>query len=501
MVERNRLGAVDTSLTTAHLTYVTDLRLANLVKYFGKEGAALTWQAGMAAVDEIERIVNQLQIRCDFHRCDGYLHESILAHGDESESLQEDAEWAQQLGFSVEFLKHVPYFNRPGIRFPNQAKFHPLKYLAAVAIAVDEGGGKIYEQSEVTAIESDPLRVMIGKHQLMADNLLIATHVPLQGNAGLLDATLFQTKLYPYSSYVLGAHIPKGLIPDASFWDTTDPYFFLRVEPGRNRDYAIFGGNDHKTGQTFDNEQRFEKLREILLTIIPEAQPDRQWSGQVIATNDGLPYIGETADRQFVATGFNGNGITFGLVGGMMIRDAVLGRENPWREIFSIGRKKLHGGSWNFLTESLDYPYYYVKDRLTRSEGNDVSEVNPGAGRILLLDGERVACSRDENGKLSAVSAVCTHMGCLVHWNNAESTWDCPCHGSRFKASGEVMAGPAESPLEMVVTAESSRKNGKPRTIATKSGRRKKKANSKTDRRAKRGVRKRVTSRKSRPRR
>ncbi|MGC3967733.1 MAG: FAD-dependent oxidoreductase [Pirellulales bacterium] len=249
---------------------------------------------------------------------------------------------------------------------------------------------------------------------------------------------------------MIGAKISSGLLPDASYWDTSEPYYYLRVDHRGRNDYVIFGGEDHKTGQANDTEKCFANLERALRKLIPEAKPDRRWSGQVIETNDGLPYIGPSAPHQYVATGFSGNGMTFGTVAGMMVRDAIAGRNNPWSKLFSVDRKKLRGGLWDYLVENVDYPYYFVKDRLSRAEGSSTRSVKRGGGKLLDIGGERVACARDEQGKLHERSAYCTHLGCLVRWNSAEKTWDCPCHGSRFKPTGEVIAGPAETPLEAV---------------------------------------------------
>ena len=168
----------------------------------------------------------------------------------------------------------------------------------------------------------------------------------------------------------------------------------------------------------------------------------------MVETNDGLPLMGETADRQFAATGFAGNGMTFGTLGGIMARDAAVGRKNPWQDLFDVGRKKVLGGAWDYVKENLDYPYYMIKDRLSSSEGNSLRGLKPGEGKILTLENRRVAAYRDSQGKVTTLSPSCTHMGCIVHWNDTESTWDCPCHGSRFKPNGDVLSGPAESPLE-----------------------------------------------------
>jgi Rieske Fe-S protein len=174
------------------------------------------------------------------------------------------------------------------------------------------------------------------------------------------------------------------------------------------------------------------------------------WSGQVVETPDGLPYIGETADRQFAATGFSGNGMTFGTLSGMMAADWVAGRSNPWSELFDPSRKSIHGGTWDYVKENKDYPYYLIRDRFAGVEGRSLRAVRRGQGKVIEFNGQQVAASRDETGTIVVRSAICTHMGCLVDWNEAERTWDCPCHGSRFKTDGSVIAGPAESPLEEV---------------------------------------------------
>jgi len=260
-------------------------------------------------------------------------------------------------------------------------------------------------------------------------------------------ATLFQTKLAAYSTYAIGMKLPKGKYSEALYWDTSDPYYYLRIDRGDSFDYAIFGGEDHKTGQVSQTERIFEKLSSMIKPYLTEAEVDYKWSGQVIHTNDNLPFIGEIADRQFVATGFSGNGLTFGTLSGLMACDAALGKKNPWKSLFDVRRKKILGGTWNYLKENKDYPYYLIKDRLAANETTSIDDVKPGEGRVAKMNGERVAIYRDPNGKATVLSAVCTHMGCVVHWNSAEVSWDCPCHGSRFKTNGEVFAGPAELPL------------------------------------------------------
>lgn len=449
LLERGRCGGFDTSRTTAHLTAITDQRLHDLVRHFDKDRARLVWEAGFAAIEQIETLVRREEIDCDFLRVPGYLHAPVLPTvSDHRDTLEADAALATELGFEARFLEHIPAFGVPGIEFPGQAKFHPLRYVAALLAKIPGDGSHVFERTEVKEIEEEPLKVHAGRHAIRCQHLVLATHTPLMGVTGLVKALLFQTRLSLYTSYVVGAQIPAGTIPEASFWDTSDPYYYLRIDRGPGGDYAIYGGNDHKTGQASDTDECFRWLEAALTELIPGAAVDHRWSGQVIETHDGLPFIGETAPRQFAATGFAGNGMTFGTLGAMMARDYVLGRESPWGELFAPERKKLRGGLLTYLKENKDYPYYLVRDRLVPAEATSLRSVPRGQGRIVAHRGRKVAAYRDPGGTLSLCSPVCTHLGCLVAWNEAESTWDCPCHGSRFSPEGRVLSGPAEKDLE-----------------------------------------------------
>jgi glycine/D-amino acid oxidase-like deaminating enzyme/nitrite reductase/ring-hydroxylating ferredoxin subunit len=447
LIERQRCASVDTGHTTAHLTMATDTRLKDLVKKFGRNHAQATWDAGLAAIAQIERIAGEEQIACDFARVPGHLHAPLDGTATDAASLEEDASLANELGFDAEFMPQVPFIGQPGILFPEQARFHPRKYLAGLMKVITERGGKIYEESSAEEFLDSPLRVKANGHTIACGDVVIATHSPLVGVRGIVGATLFQTKLALYTSYVLAARVPRGQIPDALFWDTADPYHYLRLEPHRDHDAVIFGGEDHKTGQAEDTTRCFDALERTLKTLVPKCTITHRWSGQVIETPDGLPYIGQTAEHQYAATGFAGNGMTLGTLSAMMITDALLGRTNPWAELFDTGRTKIRGGAWDYIRENKDYLYYLIRDRFAGAEGKSLRALKRGEGRILDLRGQRVAAYRDEHGKTTVRSAICTHMGCTVDWNEAEKTWDCPCHGSRFKPTGEVLAGPAESPL------------------------------------------------------
>ena len=449
LIERDRLACADTARTTAHLTCVTDLRLRDLCDRFGKEAARTCWQAGAAAVDEIERLVRETGVDCGFRRVAGFLHGPLRELDDkEREGLQEDAALAAELGFDASFLEQVPGIGRPGVRFERQARFHPRRYLAALAQAIPGEGSHVFERTALEEAGAEYVRA--NGRKLRCGYLVIATHNPMAGRAGALKATLLQTKLALYTTYVLGARLPAGTIEPGVYWDTSDPYYYLRVDEGSDHQYAIFGGEDVKTGQEGDNLEVFTRLQARLHELLPAAELRHRWMGQVIETDDGLPFIGENAEGEFIATGFAGNGFTFATLGATMARDRLLGRENPCFDLFRVDRKPFHGGAWRYLRENVDYPYHLLRDRMKPAQGETLAELGRGEGKILKLEGDKVAAYRDESGAVTLLSPVCTHLGCLVRWNAADSSWDCPCHGSRFRPSGEVLSGPAERPLAPV---------------------------------------------------
>jgi glycine/D-amino acid oxidase-like deaminating enzyme/nitrite reductase/ring-hydroxylating ferredoxin subunit len=448
VLERARCAEIDTGHTSAHLTMVTDVRLSDLARRFGQTHAQAVWDSGLAAIAEIEAIARDERIDCAFERVDGYLHAPNPADSsDERDKLRNDAMLAEQFGFDATFLDDVPFVNGPGVRFDHQGRFHPRKYLAGMAKAIETAGGGIYEHSSAEEFASDPLRVKSNGNWLKGKDVVIATHNPLVGLAGIASATLFQTKLSLYTSYVVAGRAPAESVPDALFWDTADPYSYLRIERHRDYDLVIFGGEDHKTGQVTDTAGCYERLERAATARVPEILLTHRWSGQVIETPDGLPYIGQMADHQYAATGFAGNGMTFGTLSAIIISDAILGRRNPWSELFDPRRLAISRGLWDYVKENADYPYYLIRDRFAGADGRSLRAVKRGEGRIIEHQGQTVAAYRDGNGELTLRSATCTHMGCRVGWNATEHTWDCPCHGSRFKPKGEVLSGPAESPL------------------------------------------------------
>jgi glycine/D-amino acid oxidase-like deaminating enzyme/nitrite reductase/ring-hydroxylating ferredoxin subunit len=448
LIERERVASIDTGHTTAHLTYITDVQLHELAHNFGSDHAQAAWDAGAAAIDEIERIVHDEEIDCEFTRVPAYVHVCVDGFSKkEISSLKKEARLAAKLGFDAAYLDSIPYFGLPGVRFPNQAKFHPRKYLRSLVAKIPGNGSHVFEKSAAKEFDRKKRRLKINRYWIGFDRVVIATNNPLVGLASITSATLLQTKLSLYTSYALGARVPPETVPEALFWDTREPYDYLRVDRCRGFDYVVYGGEDHKTGQKRKTQRAYARLLARLKKITPEARLDHRWSGQIISTPDGLPYIGENTENQFVGTGYCGNGITFGTISAMMARDWAAGQKNPWTQLFAVDRKKLKGTAWNYIRENKDYPYYMIKDRIARPEADSARELKRGEGMVVGSRGRKVAAFRDHKGELHRLSPVCPHLGCHVRWNPAESTWDCPCHGSRFKATGEVISGPAEEAL------------------------------------------------------
>ena len=444
VVDQRSVGGGETAQTTAHVTFVTDSRLGELVSRIGKRQAQALWDAGHVAMAQIEAIAQELEIDCELRRAPGYLFAALDKDTKkERESLRRDAELASELGFDAELIESDPVFQRPAVRFPNQMKFHPLKYAYAIAKALPGGGCHVFSRTSGSDIDGEKRELHTEGGVVSYQTLVAATHVPIQGERGTFGAALFQTKLAAYSTYAIEAKIDS--VAESLFWDTNDPYLYFRFDRRGDACSVIIGGEDHKTGQEEETEARYERLENILKKSFPSAKPMHRWSGQVIETPDGVPYIGEVADRQFLATGFSGNGMTLGTFSAMLIRDLVSGKSDPWKGLFAPNRKSI-AGTWEYVLENKDFPAYFLKDWV--SSGVPTEDLRRCEGQVTKIEGKKRAVYLDEHGKRTVLSPICPHMGCLVAWNSAEKTWDCPCHGSRFTATGEVISGPAESNLK-----------------------------------------------------
>jgi glycine/D-amino acid oxidase-like deaminating enzyme/nitrite reductase/ring-hydroxylating ferredoxin subunit len=418
-----------------------DDRYFELEKLHGREGARLAADSHTAAIDRIETIVKQAHIQCDFTRLDGYL---FLAEGDTRETLDQELAAAHRAGLrAVELLERAPFGSfdsGPCLRFPQQAQFHPLKYLAALAEAVRHEGGRIFTGTHADMIEGGvPAVVHGGHHVVTADAVVVATNVPVN------DRVAIHTKQAPYMTYVIGARVPPASVPRVLSWDTGDPYHYIRI----HEDFLIVGGEDHKTGQAHDSPERYARLEAWARRRFPMmGEVELNWAGQVMETQDYLAFIGHNPmdhENVFVCTGDSGMGLTHGTIAGMVLSDLILGRTNPWAALYDPSRVTLRAAA-DFARENSNVALQYA-EWLTGGDVDSVDEIRPGSGAIVRQGLEKIAAYRDEQGRVHQRLAACPHLGCVVQWNPAETTWDCPCHGSRFDRYGKVINGPANRDL------------------------------------------------------
>lgn len=445
LLESRRIGKGETEKSTAHLTEVLDVRFQRLLSRFGEDGARLCARAQREAIATIQRLVIEERIDCGFARVPGYLYAEDA--GDLA-PLREEAEAARRLGVDAELTAEVPlpFPVAGGVRFAGQAQLHPRAYLHGLADGLAGDGCAIFEQTHVVDVEEgEPCRVVTERGVVRAHDVIVAAHVPVS-NRFLLHA-----KLAAYRTYAVAVEMPVR-DPIGLFWDTAEPYHYVRSVTAGGRTHLIAGGEDHKVGESDDTTAPFHRLEDWVRQRfgVPVAPTDFRWSGQIVVPADGLPYIGRNAlsSRVFVATGFGGNGITQGTLAGLMLADEVQGARSVYRELFDATRLKPLASARAVVTENVDYPRHLLQDRLPQPGPDAVGEIAPGEGRVVAVRGRRLAVYRNGNGELSALSPVCTHLGCLVHWNTTEKSWDCPCHGSRFDPQGRVLNGPAVAALE-----------------------------------------------------
>lgn len=452
VLERQGVGAGDTGVTTAHLSSALDDYFSSLERLHGSDGVRLAWESHQAAIDRIGEIVVRERIDCDYRRLDGYL---FLAEEDRArpEMLDEELQGAHRAGFhGVELLPSAPaapFETGPCLRYPRQGRFHPLRYLGGLVAAIERSGGQ-FLRAEAREIEGgrQPRVAASNGRQVRAGAIVVATNVPVT------DRLALHTKQAPYLTYAIAARLDAA-VPDALWWDTGDPYLYVRLqEPARGEGdagWVIVGGEDHHSGdEGGTGEERWRRLEAWAREHFPVREVEYRWSGQVMEPIDGLAFIGRdpgSDDNVYVVTGDSGHGMTHGTIAGMLLTDLVLGRENPWAKLYEPTRRTLRAAS-TFVRANMHVARHYG-EWITGVPGQPETEaeIAPGSGAVLRRDAKPVAVFRDLDGALHECSAVCTHLGCIVHWNDAEKVWDCPCHGSRFGPHGEVIHGPANAPL------------------------------------------------------
>ena len=441
VLDRGPIAGGMTARTSAHLAPLCDDLMSEMQKIKGEEQSRLFYESQAAAVDRIEEIQKIEGISCDFRRLDGYVFQ-----GDDmpSDVIDQELDAVRAVGAPVERLVGVPLNKcdkRHALRYPRQATFHPLKYLAGVAEACAKRKVRFFANSPVEEVveENGAVTVKTARGVIRAGHAVVAT------NSSIVDRVALHSKTSPYRTYVIGFSIDRGALPDALYWDTEDPYHYVRLQPGENAtDFVLVGGEDHKSGEADDADKRFERLEQWARDKMPKLKDvTHRWSGQVLDTIDYAGFIGKNpgSEYTYVATGDSGQGLTHGVMGAMLNATLITGGESQWAGLYSPDRKPLKAAK-NWVMENstaLKNLAEYVSPGEIRSTG----EVEPGQGAIIREGLRKIAAYRDADGNVHQHSAACTHLGCHLHWNSFENCWDCPCHGSIFGPEGQVMNAPA----------------------------------------------------------
>lgn len=448
VVDARQLGRGETGLSTAHLASALDDRFQTLERTHGRAATRLAVESHAMAIDWIERLALTEEHGCGFRRVDGWLF--LDAKHGPRELLRERAA-ALRAGVDVEWADRLPVPTLsagPALRFRNQAQVDPAAYLAALARYARDLGVEIHVGVRAEEFEGGPTTrtTLADGTVITAGALVVATNTPVHERVRL------HTKQHAYRSYAVALEVPTGSVPTALYWDTADPYHYVRLAASPGAELLVVGGEDHRTGVDARADDRWRRLVLWARERFPQVgEVRKRWSGQVLEPDDGLAFIGRSPDRAknvYLATGDSGHGMTHGTIAGLLLSDLIRGRENPWERLYDPRRFKLRGlGSW--LSENAVTAEHYL-DWVAPAPVKTVEAIAPGDGAVLRRGGRRLAVHRDESGDLHVLSAKCPHLGGMVTWNPAEKSWDCPCHGSRFDAKGCVLNGPAHEGLDTV---------------------------------------------------
>ena len=449
VLEAGVLAGGETSRTTAHLSFALDDRYYELERLFGRDCARVAYESHARAVDEIEEIIVRHGISCEFTRLDGYL----FAPPDESkEELEQELAAALRAGVPVERVERAPlkgFDTGPALRFSNQGQFNPLRFVNGLTDAITNLGGRIFTKSRVTKVQggSRPTANSRG-YTVTADAVIVATNSPINDNLTI------HARQSPYRTYAIGAAIPWDAVPRALYWDTLDPYHYVRLKSSMDslertgNDVLIVGGADHRQGKAEDETEHLEWLEKWTRDRFPVLDVRYKWSGMVLEPADSLALIGRdnAQENVYIATGDSGHGMTHGVIAGMLLRDLIMGRSNSWAGLYDPSRLTPQAAS-EYLKDNAEV-VGSLASWVTPGEISSKDNIAPGCGAVIRSGLEKRAVYRDQYGSFFSYSAVCPHLGCIVSWNGAEETWDCPCHGSRFDHLGKVIRGPATQDLE-----------------------------------------------------
>lgn len=448
VLESKEIVRGTTGYTTAKVTAGHRLVYQHLRKTFGDEGARLYADSQRAALERVAELIGELGLDCDFRRDSHYVY---AESSDDLAKIEREVEVEQQLGLAASFVDDtsLPFPVAGALRLDNQAQFHPRRYLLPLAQGLPGNGSHVFEHTRVLDVEEGDQRCIVrtDRGRMTARDVIVASSLPI------LDRGLFFGKAHPYRSYTLAAPIPAEQAPEGMFINSGGSTRSIRTARDGKRLLLLVNGNGHKTGEERDNENRYLQLQEFIRSRFGLEEIAYRWSTHDYYTLDQMPYIGRLRRRSrhlYVATGFNGWGMTGGTLAAMILSDLVLGNDNPWAQLYDAKRLNARGAATMFVKENAKVARHWVGGRLARTDAETIDDVAQGEGAIVSLKGERIAVYRDDADTVHTLSPVCTHLACYVSWNRAEKSWDCPCHGSRFTGEGTVIQGPAVRDLARI---------------------------------------------------
>ncbi|WP_409290766.1 FAD-dependent oxidoreductase [Peribacillus sp. SCS-37] len=449
LIDAGRVLNGITGHTTAKISAQHSLIYDKLIKESGEEHAKLYYEANQNALQFIRKTVEENGISCDFSTQDSYV---FTEDSDYLPKLADEVRAYEQLGIDGTYVQETPlsFPVKGAVLMRNQAQFHPLQYLSYLVDQIVELGGEIYENTVAGDIENGPPAVLTlkneGKNKITCRSMLICSHYPFYAKEGKYFARLQQER-----SYVIAVKTEKEF-PGGMYISAEKPTRSLRYTMIDGEKAVLFGGDGHKTGQDLDTQDYYEELVPYAEKTYGVKEIPYKWSAQDIHTLDSIPYIGnltEDYDHVYVATGFAKWGMTNGTNAALMLSDYVVGRENPYNEVFTPRRVNAGTSLKNFVKENLDVAKHFIEGKLDKPN-HTLDEVGIDEAKVVEVNGQRAGAYRDKDGQLHVVDTTCTHMMCELNWNNGDRSWDCPCHGSRFSVTGDVLEGPATKPLKKV---------------------------------------------------
>ncbi|MEX0649137.1 MAG: FAD-dependent oxidoreductase [Balneolaceae bacterium] len=445
VLEARQIGGGTTSHSTGNLYSTIDKNLDTLLGKYNSTYVTEVIKARAASVNRIEQNAERYGIDCDFKRQPWYLYS---AREDNNHIIEKELNAGERINMplSTATAGEIPFPITKAVKLEGQAQINPMLYVQGLAESIISEDLKIYENSPVTEVEEHDgyYTAHTNRGKVKAEHVVHATHTPK-------GIKFVQTLLGPYREYGIACKLVENSHPEGIFWGYFEgrDKISTRTYSRNGETFLIVVGKPHKVGQAESNLRHIRQLEEFAREHFNVQEMVYRWGGQHYRPADSLPYIGreKKGSGVFISTGYSTDGLTYGTMAGMIISDLIAGKTNPWADLFDATRNQPVKAAAEFLKENLNVARQYYKNIPGTLEDDHFAGIAPGDGKVIEKDGHKIAACKDEEGKLYLHSAVCPHMACIVNWNNAESTWDCPCHASRFKPDGSVLEGPAMHPL------------------------------------------------------